>query len=727
MSDYYDPSGLDLRVLLRSFRTAITKNWLTIGLVSVACGAAAYLLTLTMEPEYKATAVMHVAQRDNGVFDLRELLMRRRDPAFQATQVGILQSRKLVEQVVVENDLHQSLAYSPGTGSILTYLLDSFSPREPATEADQLSEVVEDIRKSLNVRVQPQSYLVDVQMTSTDPELATLIVNALSNAYIAVIKQQEREDAIQSQNWLLERIESVRVELQEAEIELQRYKEQENIVGDSGGSRQFSSQEREAATNKFNQSRDERLALESLYRQIQAIEQGGGDLLTISQIQTNAGVQSVKNEILQLEKRVSELSRRYGPEHRRMVELRSELESTYDSLALQTERVVSAIKTEYELAVRAENQAKIALDEYTQIVQDLNRKSFRLVDLEQHVKTRRDIYEAFLEKFNKSQATGENLNTNVRLVDPATVPRRPESNKSSIIILLAMMLASLMTTAIFFIREWFDASIFTSRDIEQKLGQHAMGEVPNIEQVKENGDDPEVDIAYEFYAKNAFSAYAESIRSLRTAIMLSGVGKQKQRVLVTSTVPGEGKTSIAIGLANAFSQIKRTLLIDADLRRPSLQSIISDDDNQHLLGLTDLCVGGASDEECIHRIENSKVDILPAGTVTPNPQELFCSPEFAALITRLSGTYDYIVFDSPPCGALSDAHVLGAHVDQLLYIVKSGETPIQLIRGAIQRLTGTRAPIKGVVLNRSVSYKDSYSYRYSNYYNEQAVGAASGQ
>ena len=192
--------------------------------------------------------------------------------------------------------------------------------------------------------------------------------------------------------------------------------------------------------------------------------------------------------------------------------------------------------------------------------------------------------------------------------------------------------------------------------------------------------------------------------------MLSALGRKKTRILITSTVPGEGKTSLSIGLAAAFGQTRKTVLIDADLRRPSAHSLLFDESARRPLGLSDLCVGNGDKGDCIHYISSLGIDVIPAGTVTPNPQELFCSSEFSELLNEIGEIYDFVVIDSPPCGGLADAHMLSAQVDQVAYVVKSGETPVQRIRSSLFQLNNINAPLVGVVLNQVDTKDDPYGY-----------------
>ena len=712
MKDYYGGLNIDIGYLFRIVRASVTGHWGKVLAFTALVSVTAFLLSLRVEPTYQAKATMHVAQRDTAVFDVREMMMKRRDPAYQATQVGVIESRRLVESVVRQHSLHERQSFVEEQQSALGGVKDFVLGTEPKdlTERELVQIAAEDLAESLMVTPRAKSYLIDIIVQRADPEEAALVANSLAGAYINEVRQQEKDDTQRSQDWMLERVQEVRQLLQAAKTELQIYKEQENIIGDSKRSQGIVASEVDTLSKKYLESRQERRSLETMYNQILNFEQNRGDLQGFSAVQKDPVIQNVKSELLDLEKTISELSKRYGPEHRRMIELESKIEATTTVLNQQTQRVIAAIKSNYELARRNKSFHEANLQNSNDKVQDLSRKQFRLIDLEQSVETQRDIYEALLKRLNRSEATGDDVNTNVRLVDPAQPPRLPVSNKATTLVILAAILGFFFSTLAAVLREWFDASIFRPADVESKLGMTAVAQVPLVAEA--SAGDEGVPASYTYYMDHPFSSFSEAVRGARSALMLSSLGRKKNRILVTSTIPSEGKTSISIGLAAAFGQTRKTVLIDADLRRPSVHSLLIDETARRPLGLSDLCIGSAEEEDCIHTIQSLGIDVIPAGTITPNPQELFCSSEFSELLNRIGDRYDVMIVDSPPCGGLADAHMLSAQVDQMAYVVKSGEAPVQKIRSTLLQLQNINAPLVGVILNQVSTRDDPYSYYY---------------
>jgi len=254
------------------------------------------------------------------------------------------------------------------------------------------------------------------------------------------------------------------------------------------------------------------------------------------------------------------------------------------------------------------------------------------------------------------------------------------------------ILTALLGMFVGLLREVFDNTISNDQDVDKKLLSISLGSVPMIEDSELEG--VVNNLAYSYFGNNNLSQFSESVRTVRSSLMLSSIDESKRRILVTSTVPGEGKTSMALSLACAFGQVQKTLLIDCDLRRPSLDELVeSGPFNRRHLGLNDLCLGSAAPSDCIQSLSSSGVDVILAGTVNPNPQELFCSTKFSDMLNKLSKVYDVIVIDSPPSSGLSDAMLIATQVDQVAYVVKANSTPVSKIRASIQSLKGAAAPL----------------------------------
>ncbi len=688
--------------------------------MALLVGGLTFLYSLTLESEYRATTVMHVAPQSSAVFNLRELFLNRRDPAFRETQVGIIRSRVLVSKVVDRLELDKHPLFNTTKQSVFDKIKQKVGLEKSAKPNTKTVKrlITRNLIDAIDIKSQRDSYLMNLSLVLADPELAAKITNTLSQEYIDSVQANKTESSESSEKWLLDRLEVVNKDLRSAELALQEFKERENIIGSSRQNDGIVSQEVDMISSRLLEAKQKRLGSEALYQQVIATERGRGDLQGITVIQNDSMVQSIRNELVELESKQGELSQRYGPEHRRMVELTSQIAATNANLDRQIQRVVSGIKSEYDLAKESESFLKNSLGNSTNKVQSLGRKQFDLLSLEQDVRTQRDVYQAFLKRLNENRATGVSVNENVRITDPAEPPLRALQSKAPLLVGILTLLTALFSMFVGLLRELFDNTISSDQDVEKKLSSTSLGSVPLIE---DSGlEDVEGNLAYSYFGNNNLSQFSESVRTIRSSLMLSSIDEAKRRILVTSTEPGEGKTSMAVSLAFAFGQVQKTLLIDCDLRRPSLDELVETGVfNRRHLGLNDLCLGSASPSDCIKSLPGSGVDLILAGTVNPNPQELFCSTKFSEMLSRLSDVYDVIVIDSPPSSGLSDSMLLATQVDQVAYVVKANSTPVSKIRASIQSLSNAAAPLSGVVVNQVPASDSSFSYYYGRgYYND---------
>lgn len=678
------------------------------------------MYSLTLESQYRATTLLHVAPKSTAVFNLRELFLDRRDPAFQSTQIGIMRSRVLLANVVERLELDKSPYFSGTKVSVLSKLKQKVGLGGSKPSAENRKRLIAyTLRNKIDIDSAKDSYLMTISLDLPDPQLAADITNALAAEYIESVESNQRKSTEASEEWLLNRLAVVNADLKQAEFELQEFKEREDIIGSSRQNDGMASQEVDMISSRLLEAKQKRLASAALYQQIVATEKGKGDLQGINAIQNDLIVQSIRKELLELESRRGELTQRYGSEHRRMIEVNSQIAAANENLQRQTERVVLAIKSEYELAKESEAFLTSSLGASTNKVQSLGRKQFDLLGLEQNVRTQRDVYQAFLTRLNESRATGVSVNENVRIVDPAGKPLQPLASKAPLLVVLLSVLSGLLGLFIGLLRELFDNTISNDDDVDKTLGTISLGSVPLIDDIPDEADP---DIAYNYFGNHLVSQFSECIRTVRSSLMVSSIDETKRRILVTSTVPGEGKTSMAISLAMAFGQVQKTLLIDCDLRRPSLDGLLdSTPFNRRRVGLSDLCLGTASPSECIHSLPITGLHVIMAGTVNPNPQELFCSTKFSEVLDKLSEVYDVIVIDSPPSGGLSDAMLLSTYVDQIAYVIKANSTPVTKIRAAIQSMLKSGAPITGAVLNQVPLLDSSFSYYYGRGYYAESL------
>jgi len=330
--------------------------------------------------------------------------------------------------------------------------------------------------------------------------------------------------------------------------------------------------------------------------------------------------------------------------------------------------------------------------------------------LQQEVDVNRQLYDTFFTRLNETAATGDLESANARISDPAVAPLAPAKPKKKLIVALSFVVSTLFGVMMAFLLEALNNTVRSSGDIETKLGMPVLGLLPLLKGTRKNRNP-----SYTQYLEDSQSGFSESVRTIRTGLMLSSLDNPHKVVAVTSTVPGEGKTSSALSLAFSLGQMEKVLLIDADMRRPSIGKQFG---RAGQPGLSELVAGSCSESEAVIHSEEHGIDLLTAGQIPPNPLELLSSKRFAAVLAELEKHYDRIVIDTAPCQAVSDALVLAPLVGAVVYVVKSDATPTPQVQAGIKRLHEVKAPLVGVVLNQVNLKKASkyYGEGYSGYY-----------
>jgi capsular exopolysaccharide synthesis family protein len=411
-----------------------------------------------------------------------------------------------------------------------------------------------------------------------------------------------------------------------------------------------------------------------------------------------------------------------------------EVDGTSSILALNakqmqdiTERVIaaqfnlSAISQRYGPKHPAYQQAQLDLAEAQQAMQvarstamAVARKQFGFQELMREVETNRNLYDTFFTRIKEANETRQLETANARVVDPAVTPDRPVKPLKGLTMVLAFVLSVMLGVMLAFLLDYLDSTFKGADDVEARLGVPMLGLLPIARRKLEQGAKP-------LFLDSDQQGFAEAVRTVRTGVVLSGLDASHQVVVVTSSVPGEGKTTTSVNLALAMGQMEKVLLIDADMRRPTIAKTLGIPGSSP--GLSNLVAGTAEAEQCIHHHEEGNIDILTAGLIPPNPLELLSSRRFRDVLAQLAEKYDRIVIDSAPTLAVSDALVLATQANAVIYVVKSDSTAFHSARNGIQKLQRVKAPLTGVVLNQvNLSKASKYGsyYGYYDYYGYKA-------
>ena len=711
--------------LLQAWRTIWRRKWSILALVLIVTMVAA-LGTFAITPTYRAGSTLLIEQKKANVVSIEQVYgLEGAGNEYLQTQFELLRSRGLAERVVKKLNLTTHPAFDPrqqpaplidikgllsgfdiGQAIPVTLPEDLEEDSVDPVEAKILDEVTKDFMKRVSIAPLGKSQLVKVQVDMDDPRLAAKAANALADGFIESQLEASMEMSMSATNWMNSRLQELRVKLKEAEGKLQAYREQENLV-DVDGVSTINAAELSATSDRMIDARRQRAEAESQYRQVQANRGGGWQkLATLPAVLGDPLIQQFKAEEARARAKVDELSKRYGKRHPAIEAARSDLNAASASLRTQVEQIVAGIERNYQLAQANENSLSASVEANKAQIQKISRKEFQVRELAREVEANRSLYDTFMTRLKETTATSDMDSASARVVDRATPPTIPISPQRSLIVSFAGVLALMAGIGLCLVLEMLNNTFKSIEDVESKLNLPVLGILPLIKG-RQRGE-----IA-QLFTSDQDKAFSEAIRTIRTSLVLSDMHQRHRTLVVTSSLPGEGKSSVAANLAYAFGQMEKVLLIDADLRRPTLAKNFKFPVGSP--GLANLIAGTARIEDCIRNVEG--IDMLCAGLVPPNPLELLSSEHFTKLIEFFKSRYDRVIIDSPPIQAVSDASVLAIHADAQIYVIKSEATAIPLVKRGVGQLLQSNSPLTGVVLNQVDVHKaQKQGYNYGGYY-----------
>ncbi|WP_370216328.1 GumC family protein [Thalassolituus sp.] len=689
---------------------------------ALALAVIAALAAVSLTSKYQATATLLIEEQTAQVIQIQEVYgIPGNSRNYLSTQFEILKSRELARRVVEELNLVENPEFNPFHSKNLEKFSIKKSIREqifgkpemPSSEFI-LEKTVDRFWASVTVVPVAGTQLVKITVTSMSGELAKKAANRMAEGFIESQLEAKIGLTQQAAGWLTERLTDLKDKLDASEQKLQTYRDENNLV-DVSGVGTVVSREIDNTSSLLGQARAKRVELETTYRQLKKLGTYTYDnLSSIPTILNNQVIGTLKSQETKAELAVSELGKRYGPRHPRMVAAQSDLDAVRTSLMTQMKRVALTIESDYLAALSKERSLERTLSSARDSAREINRKEFTLKEIEREVETNRALYTTFYERMSETSATGDLQTANARVIDPAVRPDSPTSPNRKLIVLGTFLAGVLFGIGVILLRDFLDSKIKNAEDVDRKLKAPMLALLPLLKLGKKSDDEAAAEAAKAFIDDEQV-AFAESVRTLRTSISLAGLEHPSQVILMTSSTPGEGKTTTACNIAEAFGQLEKVLLIDADMRRPTMAKKLGLEPGKP--GLSNAVAYPETLQDCIQSVEGMNIDVMAAGPIPPNPLELLASKKFREILETLRGQYQRIIIDSAPVLAVSDALYLSTVTDGVVYVVKADDTRDKLAIGGLDRLRGSNARIMGVVLNQvDVEKEAKYGGSYAGYY-----------
>lgn len=706
----------------RYWRILRYRKW-KVALFVIAVTGLTILYVSNQVPIYRASTTVLIEGQETKVLSIEEVYgLNTKDQEYYTTQFEILKSRELAERVVKHLGLETNPLFDPDqqthpVKNLLAGVLGD--PGEVAvvlTPEQHFDMVVDNFASNLSISPIRNTQLVKINFELADPALAATITDTLARQYI----QRNLEDRMgvtdKATGWLSERLEDLRSTLQASEQKLQSYREEANLV-DVKGVQTLGADEIQEITQRYVEARKQRSQAETVYSQIRALGPDASpvQLMSIQSILGHELVRSFKQDKAQADAKVSELSHRYGPKHPKMISAMSDANAADALLYQQIISVAQGIETNYKAALQTEQALERQLSQAKVSLQDVNRKEIRLRELEREVDTNRKLFNMFLTRAKETEEARGLQNALARIVDPAFVPNEPVKPNKVLAVIVMFFASSLVAGGIAFFVDSMKNTVRTGDDVERKLGSSLLGYLPLVKR-------PKSETTFEGYVSNQDGHFAEAVRSVRTAFVLSNMDQSCKVALVTSSVPKEGKSTVTLNLAESLASMESVLVIDGDLRRPSLTKAFGLEPGAP--GLAELIAGTHGIKDCVHKIKGTSLQAIPAGNLNGvNPLEIISSKRLAKLLDQLGQHYDRVIVDTPPVHAVSDAFILATYADVVLYVVKSDSTAAPVAANGIKKLRAVGAKVSGVVLNQvDVQKAVSYSADSADYFSDYGYG-----
>jgi capsular exopolysaccharide synthesis family protein len=684
------PGTREQRITPSEVWRVITKWWWLIAAITFVCVVTAIVLSLLVQPEYRAKSTLEVNREGVQVVQTGQVdAMQMGDREFLTTQAGLLRSRALAERVARSLNLANGSDY-----------FDQSTPRAlrevQAADLVQSSVVVNPIR---------DSRLIELTVESTDPQLAARIANAYGDNFIQSNLERRFEATSYARNFLEQRLATVRKKLEESERQLVAYAQRQGIVTlnvDTGSSGSRSEQSVDAASltalnASLSQARADRIAAEQRYRQAQ------GSRAT-TEILGNSTIQSLTAQRAQLQAEYQEKLGIYQPDYPLMSQMRARIQSLDTAIKREVSNVGGSLQGDYQAALGKERQLEAKVNQLKAALLNLRGRSIQYTIFQREVDTNRALYDSLLQRYKEVGVAGGVGSNIVSVVDRAQVPGAPFKPNLPFNIVVGLIGGLLIGFGAAFGLEWMDDTIKTPDDLTGKLGIPALGLVPKADK----------DLSVQEQLSDPRSQVSEAYQSIRTALQFSTDHGLPKSLLITSTRASEGKSSSALALAQIIAKLGTSvLLIDGDLRKPTFRGPSGSD-----AGLSSLLAGGDGLQEAIQPTEHEGLYLLPAGPIPPNPAELLASGRLSSILEQAASMFDYVVVDGPPVLGLADAPLLSFHCEGIVMIVESGAIRRAAALNAVNRLRAADARIMGGVLTKFSATKSGYGYGYGYGYGD---------
>jgi succinoglycan biosynthesis transport protein ExoP len=704
-----EPHLLDYFIILRKHQWLILTFLLTVVTVVT-------IASFKMKPVYVASARVEVdkeSQMQNPFADANSYDEYVDMENYIETQSKILQSETLALQTIKSLDLSRFPEFG-GNPNASSFPQGNAIQKRPAILSAFLG--------SLGVKRVANTRLIEVSFEAEDPQLAAAIVNAHMENYKEANFRSKYDATTQASTWLSSELEELRMKVEKSEDARIAY-QRENQIWQIDEKQDITTQKLADLSKAVTDAQTGLAEKEALYRMAVS-----GNVDALPETQSNPVVQDLLKRKSELDEQYAEALNQYGPNYPKVQRLAAQQKELEDDLGKARKTMVETVQEEYNTSRSHVEILQDALDKQKSQANDLAEKLVQYHILQHDAESYKTLYDGLLQKLKEAGITAGLRSSNIRVVDPALAPASPSRPQKARNIVLAFLVGLVGGIGLAIFREYLDNTVKSPDDVEALTGLPSLAVVPSLpgltghhnrlskagrEAAAQNASGPRVELLSYIQPKSQIS---EAFRALRTSLLLSQADHPPQVILVTSALPREGKTTAAVNLAVTLAQLgDRTLLMDSDLRKPGIRRALNLTGGKDV-GLSSYLAGVSTlDEVTVPHPAISNLCALTTGPVPPSPADLLSSHRMREAIAELRRRFKFIVIDSPPIMAATDAVILSALTDGVLLVVRSGETPKEAFTRTRDLLAAVKCRLLGVVLNAVDSSAPDYYYSYRYY------------
>jgi succinoglycan biosynthesis transport protein ExoP len=692
--------------------------------------------TFQQKPLYRAKALLEIEKENPSLVTPQELFqLDEVSDAYLETEYKVLSSEDLAERVISQLGLDRVAEFRPQKRSwpwtANKGLAAESLPTEASVAAEDLSvreTVLSGFEDRLEVKPFRRSRAVEISFDSRDPNLAARVVNSLASNYIEK-NLEARWDATQkASEWLSQQMLDLKAKLEKSQDELQKYAADNNLLfleTDKGNSENVVNQSLRELQEELTKTQAARYEKESLYRLVQSSDYG-----SLPGVFDNKLLQDLSVRLAELQRERAQVGTTFTDNYPKVQQIQNQVVEIQAALQRERQRAAQRISNDYFAALRREALVQHAFADKQKQANVIAEKSVQYGILSREVESNKSMYEGLLQRLKEAGVSAGLKASNIRIVDPAKPPYKPVSPRVSLNLGLAAILGLGLGVCAAFFQEHFDQTIQNEQDVERFLRLAALAFIPSLQSLNghpikgrtrmergltlgltgaQNPPDENVvqSLPGDGPASRENADLSESFRELRTSLLLSSGGRSISSLLVTSALPGEGRTTIAANLAISLAQLgRRVLLVDADMRRPAMHKYFPQVGSR----LCSYLAGEGTWQDMTYHTAVRGLYVLLSGPPAVNSAELLSSDRMRALLQEAAKEYDFVILDSAPLLNVADTRILASVVDATILVVKGGDTPRQVVQYAQSQARAAGANLMGVVLNNLNIHSNGDSY-----------------